>query len=138
MCFLRYKMLIVLYVVNKTTWVGFSCSRWSFDYSYLRSTQSFGWMFEFVFWIGWIIKYIEYNPKNKHVHVTNYFWPKFTTGREKKIRTSAIPHISQELHECGKLSWVQMILVQVTVEKWYQDQYFSQKVLLMGTSRLIL
>ena len=93
MCFLRYKMLIVLYVVNKTTWVGFSCSRWSFDYSYLRSTQSFGWMFEFVFWIGWIIKYIEYNPKNKHVHVTNYFWPKFTTGRKKKD-----PHFRYTTH----------------------------------------
>ena len=37
-------------------------------------------------------------------------------GRKKKIWTTAIPHISQEPHECGKLSGVQIFLVQVTVK----------------------
>ena len=41
----------------------------------------------------------------------NYFWPNITTG-SKKICTSDIPHISQEPHECGKLSEVQIFLVQ--------------------------
>ena len=58
-------------------------------------------------------------------------------GREKKICTSAKPHISQEPYECGNLSWVQIFLVQVTVEKWPQDHYFSQKVLLVGTPNII-
>ena len=35
--------------------------------------------------------------------------------REKKNWTTAIPHISQEVHEYGKLSGVQIFLVQVTV-----------------------
>ena len=33
---------------------------------------------------------------------------------------------------CG-IAEVQIFLVQVTVEKWSQDHYFSQKVLLVGT-----
>ena len=71
-----------------------------------------------------------HHPKNKHVHVTTYFWPNITTGREKRIYTSPKPNISQEPHDCGKLYGVQIFLVQVTVEKWPQDQYFSPKVLL--------
>ena len=55
----------------------------------------------------------------------------------KKICTSAITHISQEPHKCGKLSGVQIFLVQVTAKKWPQDHYFSQKVLLMGTPTTI-
>ena len=63
--------------------------------------------------IRWNMK-ILHHPKNKHVHVTTYFWPNITTGREEKICTSAIPHISEEPQECGKLSGVQIFLVQVT------------------------
>ena len=37
-------------------------------------------------------------------------------GRKKKICTSTIPHISQEPHECGKLSEVQIFLVEDTVK----------------------
>ena len=59
-------------------------------------------------------------------------------GREKKICTSAIPNISQEPHECGKLSGVQIFLVQVTVKNWPQDHYFSQKVLLVGAPIIII
>ena len=47
--------------------------------------------------------------------------------------TQYYKHISQEPHKCGKLSGVQIFLVQVTVEKWPQDHYFLQKVLLVGT-----
>ena len=50
-------------------------------------------------------------------------------GREGNICTSTIPNISQEPHECGKLSGVQIFLVQGTVKKWPQDHYFSQKVI---------
>ena len=63
------------------------------------------------------------------------FWPYITIGR-KKICTSAIAHISKEPHEWGKLSGVQIFLVQVTVKKWPQDHYFSQKVLFVGTPSL--
>ena len=41
-------------------------------------------------------------------------------GRKKKICTPAIPHISQEPHECGKLSGVQIFLVEDTVKKYIQ------------------
>ena len=57
----------------------------------------------------------------------------YYNGKGKNICNYAIPDISQEPHECGKLSGVQIFLVKVTVEKWPQDHYFSQKVLLVGT-----
>ena len=76
---------------------------------------------------------ILHHPKNKHVHVTTYFEPNITTGRENKIFTSATPHISKETHKCGKLYGVQIFLLQVTVEKWPQDSYFLQEVLLVET-----
>ena len=85
--------------------------------------------------IRWNMK-ILHAPNNKHVHVTTYFWPNITTGRGEVICTSNIQHISQETHECGKPSGVQIFLVQVTVDKWPQDHYFSQKVLLVGTPTL--
>ena len=82
--------------------------------------------------IRWNIKNFHHT-KNKYVHVTTYFSPNITTRRKRKIYTSAIQNISQEPHECGKLTGVQIFLVQVTIPKWPKDHYLSQKVLLVGT-----
>ena len=75
----------------------------------------------------------NYITQKQTCSCNNLFLTQYYNGKGKKICTSTIPHISQEPHECGKLSGVQIFSVQVTVEKWPQDHYFSQKVLLVGT-----
>ena len=77
------------------------------------------------------------SPKKQTCSCNNLFLTQYYNRKEEKICTSAIPHISKEPHECGKLSGVQIFLLQVTVEKWPQDHYFSQKVLLVGTPNVI-
>ena len=67
--------------------------------------------------------------KFRSIFGNNLFFDPILQQEGKNICTYAIPHISQEPQECGKLSGVQIFLVQVTVEKWPQDHYFSQKVL---------
>ena len=75
-------------------------------------------------------------PEKANMLVTTHFWTNITTGRGKKIWTTAIPHISQEVHEYGKLSGVQIFLVQVTVKKWPHIHYYWSKVLLVSTPLL--
>ena len=73
------------------------------------------------------------SPKKQICSCNNLFLTQYYNGKGEKICTYAIPYISQEPHKCGKLSGVQIFVVQVTIEKWPQDHYFSQKVLLVGT-----
>ena len=44
------------------------------------------------------------------------FLTNITTGKKKKICTSAIPHKSRETHDWGKLSGMQIFLVKITVK----------------------
>ena len=44
--------------------------------------------------IRWNMK-ILHHPKNKHVHVTTYFWPNIRTGREKKLHFRYTVHITR-------------------------------------------
>ena len=53
----------------------------------------------------------------------NYFLTQYYNRKGEKICNYAIPPISQEPHECGKLSGVQIFLVQKS-RKWPQDHYF--------------
>ena len=82
--------------------------------------------------IRWNMKNLHH-PKKQTCSRNNLFLTQYYNRKGKKICISAIPQISQESHDCGKLSGVKIFLVQVTVEKWPQDHDFSQKVLLVGT-----
>ena len=67
-----------------------------------------------------------------------HFWPNIdiTTGRKKKIWSLDIPPISQETHECGKLSGVQIFLVQKS-QKMASGSLFFTKSALVGTPSII-
>ena len=63
----------------------------------------------------------------------NYFLTQYYDGKGKKY-----PHFRYTTHitrtsRLWQAIWGADFLVQVTVEKWPQDHYFSPKVLLVGT-----
>ena len=67
------------------------------------------------------------SPKKQTCLCNNLFLAQYYNGKEENICTSAIPHISKEPHECGKLSEVQIFLVQVTVKKMASGSLFFTK-----------
>ena len=78
------------------------------------------------------------SPKKQTCSCNNLFLTQYYKGKGKKyLHFRYTTHITRT-SRVWQAIWGSDFLVQVTVKKWPQNHYFSQKVLLVGTPNIYI